>query len=287
MPKLSGAVGCPESYTRVGQQSSAAKPFVNRGASVSTQKEKAEAFRTLHAADEPFVIPNPWDAGSASLLENAGFRALATTSAGFAQTMARSDGQVTLEEKLRHCRELSAATTIPISADFENGFADAPADVAANLMKVAEAGVVGASIEDYSAAGIYDFGLAVERVAAAVEAAAALPFPFTLTARAEGLLRQVGDLDDAIKRLQAFEAAGADVLYAPGLADFEQVKTVMESVSRPVNVLAAFMPHVSMADYAALGVRRISLGSALGIHANNATRAVAKQMLDSGTFDWL
>jgi len=252
-----------------------------------SQSEKAQTLKALHESDETFVIPNPWDAGSACLLEKAGFKALATTSAGFAQSLGRVDGQVLLDEKVEHCRLLSSVTDVPISADFENGFADTPGEAAENLVKVAEAGVVGGSIEDYSGSEIYEFDLAVERIAACAEAVAQLPFPFALTARAEGLLRRSGDLDDIIKRLQAFEAAGADVLYAPGLSDLEQVKTVMDSVSRPVNVLAPFMPDVSLAQYAELGVRRVSVGSILAIHAANATLAAAKQMTGEGRFDWM
>lgn len=252
-----------------------------------SQLEKATAFKALHESDEPFITPNPWDAGSACLLEKAGFRALATTSAGFAQSMGKLDGQVTLDEKVEHCRLLSSVTEIPISADFENGFADAPDDVARNLLRVAGAGVVGASIEDYTGSEIYEFDLAVDRVAASVEAVSQLEFPFMLTARAEGLLRRSGDLDDIIKRLQAFEAAGADVLYAPGLADLDQVKTMMDAVSAPVNVLVAFMPNVTLSQYGELGVRRLSVGSALGIHTANATMAAAKQMKDEGRFDWM
>lgn len=254
---------------------------------MTTQLEKARAFEALHSGDETFIIPNPWDGGSARLLEKAGYKALATTSAGFAQSIGKVDGEVTLDEKLEHCRALCAVTEIPINADFENGFADTPENVAANLVKLAHTGVVGASIEDYSRSAIYDFTLAVERVAAAVEAVAQLPFPFTLTARAEGLLRHSGDLDDIIKRLQAFEAAGANVLYAPALADLDQVRTVLDAVSRPINVLAAFMPQVGLAQYAEMGVRRVSLGSMLGVYASNATKAVAKQMIETGSFEWM
>jgi 2-methylisocitrate lyase-like PEP mutase family enzyme len=254
---------------------------------MTTQLEKAQAFKALHEGDEAFVIPNPWDAGSASLLEKQGFQALATTSAGFAETLGRRDGQVSVDEKVDHCRLLASVTTIPISADFENGFADAPADAARNLLKVAEAGVVGASIEDYSGSAIYDFDLAVERISACAEAVSKLPFPFVLTARAEGLLRREGDLDEIIRRLQAFEAAGAAVLYAPGLADLGQVKRVIEAVTKPINVLAAFMPAVSLAEYAELGVRRISVGSALANNATRATLSAAKRMKESGRFDWM
>jgi 2-methylisocitrate lyase-like PEP mutase family enzyme len=254
---------------------------------MTTQSEKAEAFQALHEGDETFIIPNPWDAGSACLLEKLGFKALATTSAGFAETLGRVDGQVSVGEKIEHCRLLASVTEIPINVDFENGFADLPADAAGNLAKLSEVGVAGASIEDYSGSAIYDFDLAVERISACAEVASKLPFPFVLTARAEGLLRREGDLDEIIRRLQAFEDAGADVLYAPGLADLEQVKRVLEAVAKPINVLAAFMPAVSLAEYAELGVRRLSVGSALANHATRATQSAAKRMLESGRFDWM
>ena len=252
-----------------------------------TQAEKGQVFRDLHEQDEIFVIPNPWDAGSARLMQGLGFKALATTSAGFAQSLGRLDGQVSLDEKIEHCRVLSLATEIPVSADFENGFADLPEDAAANLVKVAQAGVVGGSIEDYSGSDIYDFDLAVDRIAACVEAIASLSFKFTLTARAENLLRGVDDLEDTIKRLQAFEAAGADVLYAPGLRNLDQVKEVVSALTKPVNVLIAFMPDVTLDQYADVGVRRVSIGGAMANYAIGGTIAVSRQMLDSGSFDWV
>lgn len=251
------------------------------------QFKKAQSFKSLHELNETFVIPNPWDAGSARLLQGMGFKALATTSAGFAQSLGRLDGQVSVEEKIEHCRALCSVTDIPISADFENGFADAPEEAAANLLKASEAGIVGGSIEDYSGSKIYDFNLAVERIAACVEAVSKLPFPFILTARAENLLRGVDDMDDTIKRLQAFEAAGADVLYAPGLKSLEQIEMVMDSVSKPLNVLFAFMPDISLDQYAAIGVRRISIGGALANLAIGATIDAADHILKSGSFDWV
>ena len=254
---------------------------------MTTQAKKAQVFKTLHETDEVFIIPNPWDAGSARLMQGLGFKALATTSAGFAQSLGRLDGQVSVDEKIEHCRGLCAVTDIPISADFENGFADSPEEAAVNLVKVAGAGVVGGSIEDYSGSGIYDFELAVERIAACADAVSQLSFPFTLTARAENLLRGVNDLKDTIKRLQAFEAAGADVLYAPGLCNLDQVKQVVDSVNKPVNVLFAFMPDVSLEQYAELGVRRISIGGALANLASGAILRASKQMLTSGGFDWV
>ncbi len=254
---------------------------------MTTQTEKAQAFKTLHEQDEVFIIPNPWDAGSARLLQGLGFKALATTSAGFAQSLGRLDGEVSVDEKIEHCGSLCAVTDIPISADFENGFADSPEEAAVNLVKVAGAGVVGASIEDYSGSGIYDFDLAVERIAACADAVSQLSFSFTLTARAENLLRGVNDLDDTIRRLQAFEGAGADVLYAPGLSNLDQVKQVVDSVNKPVNVLCVFMPDVSLEQYAELGVRRVSIGGALANYASGAILTASKQMLTSGGFEWV
>ena len=208
---------------------------------LTTQLERATRFEALHARPGAFVIPNPWDAGSARLLEGLGFEALATTSSGFAYAIGRLDGNVTLEETVEHCRALSEATTVPVSADLENGFADDPTTAAQTIARVAEAGVVGGSIEDYTgddAKPIYDFTLAVERVQAAAEAARSLDFPFMLTARAEGLLRGEGDLDEILRRLEAYEAAGAHVLYAPALTTLDEVRAVTGAVTNPVNVLA-------------------------------------------------
>ncbi len=250
-----------------------------------SQSDKARVLEDLHNSGETFVIPNPWDVGSAKMLEEAGFKALATTSSGFAWTLGCADGEVTLEEKLRHCANLCAATSVPISADFENGFADAPEEAAANLMRLAETGVAGASIEDWSRSAIYDFNLAVERVTACVEAVAKLPFPFQLTARAEGLLRRTEDLEQVISRLKAFEAAGAQVLYAPGLSSLEEVAEVRKAIERPLNVLAPFLPSVVLSDYEALGVERISIGGALaGFAKQSASRAI--EQLAAGSFSW-
>lgn len=248
------------------------------------QREKAKIFKALHDSRKTFIIPNPWDVGSARLLEETGFKALATTSSGFANAIGKIDGQVCLEEKLDHCRALAAVTNIPISADFEDGFAESPEEAAANLVKLAATGVVGGSIEDYSRSVIYEFDLAVDRIAACAAAVKALSFPFTLTARAEGLLRGTCDLDAAINRLQAFEAAGADVLFVPGLRNLREVDEVVSAVSRPINVLASFMPKVTLAEYAAHGVSRISIGGALAGHAAAATQAAANEMLKYGSF---
>jgi 2-methylisocitrate lyase-like PEP mutase family enzyme len=252
----------------------------------ATQQEKGHAFEALHTSGT-FVIPNFWDCGSAVMLERLGFQALASTSAGFAQAIGKLDGRVTLDEKLTHLASVAACTNAPVSADFENGFADQPDAVAANLMRAAQTGIVGASIEDWSGTTLYDFDHAVERIAACVEAATQLDFPFTLTARAENLLRGVNDLDDTIRRLQAFEAAGANVLYAPGLSSLEQVQAVLDAVSKPVNVLFAFMPDKSFSDYETIGVRRISLGGALANHAIGATLSAARMMLEGGDFSWV
>lgn len=254
---------------------------------MATQLEKAERFRALHERDGAFVIPNPWDAGSARFLEGLGFAALATTSAGFAQSLGRLDGSVTLEEKLAHCRALTAVTEIPLSADLENCFADDPESAARAIRLAAEAGVVGGSIEDYSGADIYDFELAVERVRAAVSAARSLDFPFTLTARAENLLRGRNDLGDTIRRLQAFAEAGADVLYAPGLKSLDEVREVSRAVDKPLNVLAPFIEGVTVAELTAAGAKRISIGSTLADAAIGAMLEAGREMLERGSFGWL
>jgi 2-methylisocitrate lyase-like PEP mutase family enzyme len=254
---------------------------------VATQLEKAERFRALHVRDGAFVIPNPWDAGSARLLEGLGFEALATTSAGFAQALGRLDGSVTLEEKLAHCRALAAVTDVPVSADLENCFADDPATAARTIRLAAEAGVVGGSIEDYSGTDVYDFALAVERVHAAVEVARSLDFPFTLTARAENMLRGRNDLGDTIRRLQAFAEAGADVLYAPGLKTLDEVREVSRSVDRPLNVLAPFLKGATVAELEQAGAKRVSIGSTLADAAIGAIVRAGREMLDTGSFGWL
>ena len=254
-----------------------------------TQREKAERFKVLHERAGAFVIPNPWDAGSARLLSGLGFEALATTSAGFANSLGRLDGQVRLVEVLEHCRSLCAATDLPVSADLENCYADDPAKAAANLLLAAQEGLAGGSIEDYSgdpANPIYDFGLAVERVHAAAEAVRSLDFPFTLTARAENLLHGKHDLDDTIRRLQAFEAAGADVLYAPGLATLDEVQLVTRAVNKPVNVLGPLLKGVTVAQLSDAGARRISTGGALARAALTALLRAGTEMLSHGSFAW-
>jgi 2-methylisocitrate lyase-like PEP mutase family enzyme len=250
-----------------------------------TQREKAEAFRALHEG-VPFVIPNPWDAGAARMLEALGFDALATTSSGFAFTLGRLDGDVTLDTVVDHVHLMCAATSLPVSVDLENGYGAAPEAAAQAVTRVARAGAVGGSIEDYDREddAIYPPDLAAERVAAAVEAARALDFPFTLTARAENHLHGVTDLDDTITRLQAFERAGADVLYAPGLREVEQVRAVCSALSKPVNVLG----HVgfTFAELVDAGAQRVSVGGALTWVAV-AAAAGAAERLRAGDFSVL
>ena len=250
----------------------------------ANRQQKGEDFRALHAG-QPFVIPNPWDPGSAKVLAGLGFKALATTSSGFAMTLGRPDGNVTLDEVIEHTRALDEATSLPVSVDLENGYGPHPGDAARAVSRAAEAGAVGGSIEDYDPDGrIYDLGHATERVAAAVEAAGSLAFPFTLTARAENHIRGNPDLDDTIARLQAFEDAGADVLYAPGLR-VEEVRAVREATTKPLNVLAH--PRMSMRDIAEAGGQRISLGGWFAFVAMSAMVSVAEQIRDSGDFSAL
>ncbi len=249
------------------------------------QAEKGKGFRALHAG-EPFVIPNPWDAGSARALEALGFKALASTSSGFAFTLGRRDGQPTLDDVAAHVTALADATTLPISVDMENGYGREPEAAARAVQRVAEAGAVGGSIEDWDAhEGLYDPVFAVERVAAAVEAAQNLPFPFTLTARAENHIRGNPDLEDTIARLQAYEAAGADVVYAPGLRTLDEVRTVCEAASLPVNVLAR--PNFTMAELAEAGAQRVSVGGALTWTAVQAFASAAEAIRDRGDFSGL
>lgn len=249
-----------------------------------TQEEKARAFSALHGG-EAFVIPNPWDAGSAKVLEALGFKALATTSSGYAFTLGRPDGGASLEQLAAHVRAVDGATSLPVSVDLENGFGPAPEDAAAAVVRAAEAGAVGGSIEDYGEGGIYPIDHAVERVAAAGEAARGLGFEFTLTARAENHIRGNPDLDDTISRLQAFERAGADVLYAPGLDSVEEVAVVCAAVARPVNVLAR--SGFTLSEAVAAGARRISVGGSLAWTAVEAMAAAAEAIRDEGDFSRL
>jgi 2-methylisocitrate lyase-like PEP mutase family enzyme len=247
-----------------------------------TQEQKAEVFQALHAG-APFIIPNPWDAGSARALERLGFKALATTSSGFAFTLGRSDGETTLDEVTEHVRTLDRATDLPVSVDLENGHGPEPAAAAAAIVRAAEAGAVGGSIEDFDRGGrIYDLDHAIERVAAAAAAARGLGFPFMLTARAENHIRGNPDLDDTIDRLQAYEGAGADVLYAPGLRSGEEIRSVCEATSKPVNVLAH--ADLSMSEITDAGARRVSVGGTLTWVAVAAMADAAKKMRDDGDF---
>jgi 2-methylisocitrate lyase-like PEP mutase family enzyme len=252
---------------------------------MESQTAKAERFRALHEG-APFVIPNPWDAGSARALEALGFQALATTSSGFAFTLGRRDGRTTLDDVAVHVASLAEATALPISVDMENGYGREPEDAARAVQRVAEAGAVGGSIEDWdSEAGLYEPEFAVERIAAAVEAAQSLPFPFTLTARAENHIRGNPDLDDTMARLQAFEAVGADVLYAPGLRTIEEVRTLCEAATQPVNVLAR--PDFTMTELTEAGAQRVSVGGALTWTAVAAFAEAAQAIQERGDFSGL
>jgi len=256
---------------------------------MTTQLDRATKFRALHERQGAFIIPNPWDNGSARLLASLGFEALATTSSGFANSLGRLDGQVTREEVIEHCRSISAATNLPVSADLENCFADDPSGVVETIVLGAEAGLVGCSIEDFTrdaSKSIYDFALATERVHAAAEAARSLAFPFTLTARAENLLHGKNDLDDTIRRLQAFEAAGADVLYAPGLKSLDEVRLVTDALKKPVNVLAPMLKGVTLAQLRDAGAKRISTGGALARAAIYALLRAGAEMIDGESFEW-
>jgi 2-methylisocitrate lyase-like PEP mutase family enzyme len=250
-----------------------------------TQEELGRRFAALHEG-ACFLIPNPWDGGSARVLEALGFEAPATSSSAFAFTLGRPDGGVTIEELAEHVRTLAAATDLPISVDLENGFGATPEHAARAVEAAAAVGAVGGSIEDWdAAAGIYEADAAAERIAAAAAAAAALPFPFMLTARAENHVRGNPDLDDTIARLRAYEEAGADVLYAPGLTDPEEIGAVVAAVGRPVNVLAR--PSMTVAEIAGAGARRISVGGSLAWATIEAMAAVARRMRDEGDLSGL
>ena len=258
-----------------------------------THAEKAAAFRALHERPGAFIIPNPWDAGTAKLLASLGFEALATTSLGLSNSLGRPDGAgvVSREEVLDNCRLIAAATDLPVNADLENGYAHEPRAAAEMIRLASEAGIVGGSIEDATGDPqnpIYDFALAVERVQAAVETGRSLPVPFVLTARAENLLHGRLDLDDTIRRLQAFEKAGADVLYAPGLRDIPTIRTVVRAVGKPLNVvMSAADPAITQAQLAEAGVKRISVGGALSRLALAAFLKGAREMKDAGGFTWV
>lgn len=247
--------------------------------------DKGKIFRDLHAS--AFIVPNPWDIGTAKLLASFGFKALATTSAGFAFSRGLGDGDVGFETMIAHCKELAGATHLPVSADLERGKGDSAESAAETIFAAEAAGLAGCSVEDFSgdeARPIYEFSHAVERVAAAAEAARALKRDFVFTARAENFLHRRPDLDDTIRRLQAFEKAGADVLYAPGIADIATVRTICSSVSKPVNVLA--VPGFTMAELTQAGAKRISLGSKLTTFAFGMLERASHEMLDKGTFEF-
>jgi 2-methylisocitrate lyase-like PEP mutase family enzyme len=251
-----------------------------------TQKEKAERFRRLH--EKTFVIGNAWDAGSARILAGLGYPALATSSGAHAGTLGRRDGRVTREEALAHAKQISEATDLPVSADFENCFADDAVAAAETIRLGAGAGLVGCSIEDATHDKLYEFSHAVERVSAAAKVARSLPFPFTLTARAEGFLRGKPDLDDAIRRLQAYEKAGADVLMAPGLPDLESVRKVCAALSKPFNFMAGMKgKSFSVPELQAAGVRRVSVASSLWRAAMSGAIEAAREVKEKGSFGYL
>lgn len=257
----------------------------------TSQADKAKAFRKLHEGPGAFLIPNPWDAGSARVLKGLGFQALATSSGACAGTYGRRDGQVTREEALEHARAICAAVDLPVSADLEKGFGDAPADAALTIRLAGEVGLVGGSIEDATGnkdKPLYDFNHAVERVAAAAEAARRHAFGFMLTARTENYLRGNPDLDDTIKRLQAFEKAGAECLFAPGLPDLAAVKAVCQAVKAPVNFMVGIPKRsFSVAELQAAGVRRISFATSLYRAAMNGFVLAAREVKDRGSFTYL
>ncbi len=256
---------------------------------MTDQANKCAVFADLHRATETWLIPNPWDLGSARLLQGLGYKALATTSSGFAFTLGRADGEVSLEEKLSHCRDLCAGTSIPINADFENGFADDIADMADNIKLLLDTGVAGFSIEDYSRDQhlVYPREQAVERIAVAAETIRESGVPALLTARAENLIRGVDDREDTLARLQAYSAAGANVLYAPGLVEMEQVSEFVSETDKPLNVLAPFVRGASMAQFNDAGVCRISVGGALAWASVNPLLKAGQEMLEQGSFTWL
>jgi len=257
--------------------------------STATTIAKADAFRALHAGPDLFVIGNAWDAGSAMLLAQMGCRALATTSAGFAYASGRLDGAPSRQQVLDNAQIIVGATPLPVSADLLNGFGDSPEAVAETVRLAADMGLVGCTIEDVTGRAedpVYDRGLAQARIAAAAEAAKGLPHAFTLTARADGFLRGVYDLPEAIARLQSFQEVGADVLYAPGPKDLDSVKSIVNAVDRPVNVLAGIGGELTIAQLAEAGVRRVSVGSSLYAATMGLLRQAAEELMGPGTFDW-
>jgi len=258
---------------------------------MKSQAEKGQIFRELHQREQAFIIPNPWDIGSARLLASSGFEALATTSVGYAFSVGRQDHEVERDEMIAHATTMSAATDLPLSADLENGYGDDPVTVAETVRMAAGAGLSGCSIEDstnHSDDPIYGFDFAVERIQAAVGVARSLPFPFVLTARSENYLHGRKDLNDTIRRLQAFQEAGADVLYAPGMTSMDEIATLVRSVDRPVNVLAGMQGvHFDLAELSRVGVRRVSVGGALTRVALGAFLRAAREMKQHGTFTFV
>ncbi len=255
-----------------------------------TAAEKAAKFVQLHQAKGTFVLPNPWDAGSAKILTSLGYQALGTTSAGYAFSQGKLDtiGKISRDEALAHARQIIAATPLPVSADLENGYGDSPESVQQTIQAAFESGLAGCTIEDTTGdpdKPIYDQSLAIERIKAAVETVQSLPAPFVLTARAENYLHGRPDLDDTLQRLLAFEAAGADVMYAPGLPDLDTIKTICSTIKKPVNVVAGIRPKgATLEDLTACGVKRISLGSSLARVAIGATLKAMNQLKDTGEF---
>ncbi len=253
-----------------------------------TQAEKGRAFRALHERDRAFIIPNPWDVGSARLLAHAGFEALATTSAGYAFSVGKTDNTIDCDEMIAHVAQIAAATDLPVNADLENGYGDSPERAAETIRQAAEAGACGGSIEDATGKSdrpIYELAHAADRIRAAAEIVRALPFIFTLTARAENYLNGRPDIKDTIQRLQAYQEAGANVLYAPGLTSKEDIAAVVSSVDRPINVLAG-LPNapLTLAELSALGVKRVSIGSVLSRTAYGSAIGAAAEMRERGTF---
>jgi 2-methylisocitrate lyase-like PEP mutase family enzyme len=259
----------------------------------TSARTKGEAFRALHARQHPFLVPNPWDVGTARMLQALGFEALATTSAGLAFSLGRPDGRrrVSRQETIAHAAAIAAAVDIPVTADLENGFGDTPEAVHHTILLAGEAGLAGGSIEDATGLpepAVYDHGLAVERVAAAVEAARSLPGPFTLTARAENFIAGRPDLDDTLRRLQDYAKTGADVLYAPGLPDLDAIAAVCAAVGKPVNVLVGAAGSFHDVDaLAAVGVRRVSVGAALARTALGAFLEAARDLRERGSAERL
>lgn len=257
---------------------------------VGEHVDKGARFRALHDDHGTFVIPNPWDIGTARILASMGFPALATTSAGMAFSLGRSEGRTSADEVLDHCRMIVSATELPVSADLEKGFGDRPSEVASTIEAAAGTGLAGCSIEDHTGRPddpIFAFNLALERIQAAVEASRALPHDFVLTARAENFLWERPDLDDTLKRLKAFEDAGADVLYAPGLPDLETIRTVCKTLDKPVNVVMGLSgASFSVRDLAEAGVKRISVGAALARTALGAFMRASREIADVGTFQF-